>query len=271
MLLDALAQRLALRDGGAAPGQIEQRQVHAMGDHVAERARAVGRHRGQFAPGAAHRLQRHAGHAALAAERPRHQIVDHEAALGELRLRQHDDQVLHPRGVRDRVGVGGVVDAPLTRHHPGLAPLLLDAGAAEERRHDLQVTHFAGAHLAGRTHHPVAVGLQPRQDDVARVQAVHAAVEARVAVEVGAQALEQAVDPVGPVRNAVAQRHVIGIHRLRHLGHRASPVLAAHYRNAASPGRDPDTGVGPRETPHRPARLGKPGCMAGTDAAPCAA
>ena len=100
---------------------------------------AVSRHAGQLAVGDAHGLERQPGDAAAAAEAPRHQRLERHAALGQALLGHHHDQVLDAHRVGDGVAVGGVVDAPLVGRDPGLAALLLDAGAAVPRRDDLQV------------------------------------------------------------------------------------------------------------------------------------
>jgi len=92
MLLDAFAQGLALALGRGLAGQVEQRQVHQLGDRLADAARRRVRHARQFAEGVAHRVQRQPRDAAAAAEATRHQRVEGNPAfaspcLGSITIR----------------------------------------------------------------------------------------------------------------------------------------------------------------------------------------
>ncbi len=223
MALDALAQRLALRQRGTATGEVEQRQVHALRDQLADAARRVGGQRRQLAVGVAHRLERQPRDAALA-QRTRAQLGQRQPALEQRRARHHHDQVLDARRVVDGVACGGVVQAPLAGADPGLAAMLLDAGAADEGRDDLDVAGVAAPHQCRRAQHPVPVGLEPGQDHVAGLRAEHAPVEHAVTVEVRLQATEQAVHPVGPEGHALARRDLIGAHQRSGRCHRSVPV-----------------------------------------------
>ena len=223
-LLDALAQRLALGGGALVPGQLEQRQVHQLHDRLADPARGIGGDRGQLLPGAPHGLQGQPRDAAARAQRPRHQLAQRQAALEQRRLGHHHDEVLHPRRVGHLVAVGGVVDAPLARRHPGAAAHLLDLGAAAVGRHDLQVADLARAHQAVVLEHAVTVGFQPGEHHVAGALGGHVAVEVDVAVQVGLQAAEEPADPLRPAGGAVARGHLVGAHRRREAGHADPPV-----------------------------------------------
>ena len=229
-------------------------------DRVADAARRRLRHAGQLAIGRAHGLERQPGDAAAAAEAAGHQRLERHAALDQALLRQHDDQVLDLHRVGDGVAVGGVVDAPLVGRDPGLAALLADTGAADVRRDDLQVADLGRAGERARAHHPVPVGLEPGEDDVAGAQGGHPAFEVGVAVQVGLETAEQAVDPVAPVAGALRGGHLVGAHRAGadawgHVGSwPAGRRALGAYRTPGSPSRGEPTPPGkPGPAVHRTA------------------
>jgi len=97
----------------------------------------------------------------------RHQRLKLEAALQQIGLGQHHDQVLDLLRIGDFVAARGVVNGPTTRAHPSLTTMLLDGGTALPRRHDLEVTIFGRARQLAAAHHPVPVGLQLGQHHLA--------------------------------------------------------------------------------------------------------
>ncbi|MFO1295771.1 MAG: hypothetical protein U1F25_04330 [Rubrivivax sp.] len=187
--------------------------------------------------------------------------------FGEGALGQHHDEVLHALGVGHRVAVGGVVDAPLARRHPGLAAFLLDAGASDPRRHDLQVRRLGGARHGAAAQHAVARGFQAREHHVAGVPGAGAAGEIGVAVFVGREALEERRQPAAPEGHALAGADFGGVHQQRGL---------RRWRHGGRPGKQEDGkrcvslcaagsggamgAAGAGAIPSAAARRGKPAC-----------
>jgi hypothetical protein len=108
---DAVAQGFALGQGGLLARQLQQRQLHQLLDEL---ARALGgglAHVGQLLVRVAHGLQRHARDAA-GAQVARHGARQAQAALDQVVLGHHHDQVVHGLGVGYFIRLRGVVDDP---------------------------------------------------------------------------------------------------------------------------------------------------------------
>jgi hypothetical protein len=146
----------------------------------------------------------------VAAHVASHQRVQPQAALGQLLLGQHHDQVFRAFWVPHFVAAGGVVNGPAAGPDPDLAAVLFNGSAALPGRHDLEVARVAGARHLRSAQHAVAVGLQPRHHDVAGARGLHMAVEGCVAVQVGLEPEKQPGHPVAPERGALAGGRLVG-------------------------------------------------------------